>query len=65
VICGDPNQTDLPRGQESGLNDAVKKLEGISKIAMVRFSAADVVRHPLVGKIVEAYEGPDSGMARA
>jgi phosphate starvation-inducible protein PhoH and related proteins len=58
VICGDPNQTDLPRGQESGLNDAVTKLEGISKIAMVRFGAADVVRHPLVGKIVEAYEGP-------
>ena len=58
VICGDPKQTDLPRGQESGLNDAVGKLEGIAKIAMVRFSAADVVRHPLVGKIVEAYEGP-------
>ena len=65
VICGDPNQTDLPRGQESGLNDAVGKLEGISKIAMIRFGAADVVRHPLVGKIVEAYEGPDSGRARA
>jgi phosphate starvation-inducible PhoH-like protein len=58
VICGDPHQTDLPRGQESGLNDAVAKLEGIAKIAMVRFGAADVVRHPLVGKIVEAYEGP-------
>jgi len=58
VICGDPKQTDLPRGQESGLNDAVGKLEGIAKIAMVRFTAADVVRHPLVGKIVEAYEGP-------
>ncbi len=57
VICGDPNQSDLPRGQESGLNDAVGKLEGIAKIAMVRFTAADVVRHPLVGKIVEAYEG--------
>jgi phosphate starvation-inducible PhoH-like protein len=65
VICGDPHQTDLPRGQESGLNDAVTKLEGISKIAMVRFGAADVVRHPLVGKIVEAYEGPDSGQRRA
>jgi len=58
VICGDPHQTDLPRGQESGLNDAVAKLEGIAKISMVRFGAADVVRHPLVGKIVEAYEGP-------
>ena len=34
------------------------KLEGIPKIATVRFGAADVVRHPLVGKIVEAYEGP-------
>ncbi|WP_310468654.1 PhoH family protein [Sphingomonas sp.] len=60
VICGDPKQTDLPRGVESGLNDAVAKLDGIAKIAMVRFSAADVVRHPLVGKIVEAYEGPGS-----
>ena len=58
VVCGDPNQTDLPRGVESGLNDAVEKLEGIPKISMVRFSAADVVRHPLVGRIVEAYEGP-------
>jgi phosphate starvation-inducible PhoH-like protein len=60
VICGDPKQTDLPRGVESGLNDAVAKLEGIASISMVRFSAADVVRHPLVGKIVEAYEGPGS-----
>jgi phosphate starvation-inducible PhoH-like protein len=58
VICGDPHQTDLPRGVESGLNDAVQKLEGIPRLGMVRFSAADVVRHPLVGRIVEAYEGP-------
>ncbi|MEO5774248.1 MAG: PhoH family protein [Sphingomicrobium sp.] len=58
VVCGDPNQTDLPRGVESGLNDAVEKLEGIPKISMIRFGSADVVRHPLVGKIVEAYEGP-------
>jgi phosphate starvation-inducible PhoH-like protein len=58
VVCGDPNQTDLPNGVQSGLNDAVGKLEGIQKISMVRFGAADVVRHPLVGKIVEAYEGP-------
>ena len=58
VICGDPKQTDLPRGVDSGLNDAVAKLEGIAKLSTIRFSAADVVRHPLVGKIVEAYEGP-------
>ncbi|WP_308515909.1 PhoH family protein [Sphingomonas flavescens] len=60
VICGDPNQTDLPRGVESGLADAVAKLEGIPKLSMVRFGAADVVRHPLVGRIVEAYEGPEA-----
>jgi len=60
VICGDPNQTDLPRGVTSGLADAVAKLEGIPKLSMVRFSAADVVRHPLVGRIVDAYEGPGS-----
>ena len=59
VICGDPNQTDLPNGVTSGLADAVSKLEGIQKISMVRFGAGDVVRHPLVGRIVEAYEGPD------
>ena len=60
VICGDTNQTDLPRGQESGLNDAVDKLEGIPKLSMIRFTSKDVVRHPLVGRIVEAYEGPDA-----
>src|SRR5918995_6430509 len=58
VICGDPNQTDLPGGVSSGLNDAVGKLEGIKGIDVIRFSAADVVRHPLVGRIVDAYEGP-------
>ncbi|HET9354480.1 MAG TPA: PhoH family protein, partial [Sphingomicrobium sp.] len=61
VICGDPNQTDLPPGVTSGLADAVAKLEGIAKLSMVRFGASDVVRHPLVGRIVEAYEGPSKG----
>ena len=58
VVCGDPLQIDLPNPGMSGLADAVGKLEGIQKIATVRFGAADVVRHPLVGRIVEAYEGP-------
>jgi phosphate starvation-inducible PhoH-like protein len=59
VICGDPNQVDLPGGVEaSGMRDAVTRLEGIEGIAMSRFTAADVVRHPIVGRIVEAYEGP-------
>ena len=60
VICGDPKQVDLPDPTKSGLADAVSKLEGIARIATVRFTSADVVRHPLVGKIVEAYEGPGS-----
>ena len=57
VVCGDPNQTDLPPGQTSGLNDAVEKLSGVEGLSMIRFSTADVVRHPIVGRIVEAYEG--------
>ncbi|MCJ7420693.1 PhoH family protein [Sphingomicrobium astaxanthinifaciens] len=58
VVCGDPMQVDLPDGSRSGLADAVDKLEGVDGIAMTRFTAADVVRHPLVGRIVDAYEGP-------
>jgi phosphate starvation-inducible PhoH-like protein len=61
VICGDPKQTDLPGGPAaSGLNDAVAKLEGIEGLSVVRFGVQDVVRHPIVGRIVEAYEGPDA-----
>jgi phosphate starvation-inducible PhoH-like protein len=61
VICGDPNQTDLPGGaNSSGVADAVTRLEGLESIAMVRFTAGDVVRHPIVGRIVEAYEGRDA-----
>ncbi|MBU6207741.1 MAG: PhoH family protein [Alphaproteobacteria bacterium] len=57
VVCGDPLQTDLPDPRQSGLADAVAKLEGIEGITMVRFGVGDVVRHPIVGRIVEAYEG--------
>lgn len=56
VICGDPSQVDLPPPQRSGLADAVGRLEGIEGIAMVRFDPKEVVRHPLVGRIVEAYD---------
>ena len=59
VVCGDPRQIDLPEGGRSGLADAVEKLEGIDGMSMIRFGAADVVRHPIVGRIVQAYEGPD------
>ncbi|WP_390587998.1 PhoH family protein [Erythrobacter sp. MTPC3] len=59
VICGDPRQVDIPGGDRmSGLADGVDKLEGIDGFGTIRFTAADVVRHPIVGRIVEAYEGP-------
>jgi phosphate starvation-inducible PhoH-like protein len=58
VICGDPHQVDIPGGERmSGLNDAVKRLEGVDGIQTIRFNSSDVVRHPLVGRIVDAYEG--------
>jgi phosphate starvation-inducible PhoH-like protein len=60
VICGDPRQVDIPGGPAmSGLADAVTRLEGVEGIAVVRFGRGDVVRHPIVGRIVEAYEGGD------
>jgi phosphate starvation-inducible protein PhoH and related proteins len=63
VICGDPHQVDLPASQTSGLADAIQKLEGIPGIAMLRFDPSEVVRHPLVGKIVMAY-GDGAGERR-
>ena len=61
VICGDPRQVDIPGGDaQSGLADAVRRLHGVDGISMIHFSAADVVRHPIVGRIVEAYEGPNA-----
>ncbi len=56
IITGDPSQVDLPAGQSSGLADALVVLEGVEGIEHVAFTRADVVRHPLVGRIVEAYE---------
>ncbi|ALJ14557.1 PhoH family protein [Sphingopyxis macrogoltabida] len=58
VICGDPKQVDLPLPASSGLADAVGRLEGVEGINVSYFTSADVVRHPIVGRIVDAYEGP-------
>ena len=55
VVTGDPSQIDLPRGATSGLVNAVNVLQGVKGIEMTRFSAVDVVRHPLVARIIEAY----------
>ena len=56
VVTGDLTQTDLPEGKTSGLKQAVKLLEGIEDIAVCRLNERDVVRHPLVSRIVRAYE---------
>ncbi|MBP7565140.1 MAG: PhoH family protein [Burkholderiaceae bacterium] len=56
VITGDVSQIDLPKGQLSGLIDAERVLKRVSGIALTRFSSADVVRHPLVARIVDAYD---------
>jgi phosphate starvation-inducible PhoH-like protein len=56
VINGDPSQVDLPRGQPSGLTHAIDVLQSVQGIALTKFTSRDVVRHPLVARIVEAYE---------
>lgn len=56
VITGDPSQADLPRGQKSGLREASEILTDVRGIAFTRFGKEDVVRHPLVARIVEAYD---------
>lgn len=58
VICGDPRQTDIPGGPRmSGLTEAMERLKNVEEITMVQFAIGDVVRHPIVGRIVDAYEG--------
>ena len=59
VVTGDITQIDLPNRQESGLKNAMRILEGVSGIAFTMFTPKDVVRHPLVQRIVEAYESDD------
>ncbi|WP_101068822.1 PhoH family protein [Roseovarius salinarum] len=56
VVTGDRSQVDLPRGVTSGLHDAERLLKSIAGVGFTYFSAADVVRHPLVAAIIEAYE---------
>lgn len=60
VVTGDITQTDLPRGAQSGLKHAINVLKDINDIHVTRFKPKDVVRHPLVQKIVEAYESHGS-----
>ncbi|MBV9717818.1 MAG: PhoH family protein [Candidatus Eremiobacteraeota bacterium] len=60
VVTGDVTQIDLPSGQRSGLRTAASRLAGIDEVGVVEFDETDVVRHPLVAKIVRAYAGAPS-----
>jgi len=64
VITGDITQVDLPRGQKSGLRHAIEVLEDIDAVSFNFFQAKDVVRHPVVGRIIEAYEAHEQKMNR-
>jgi phosphate starvation-inducible PhoH-like protein len=56
IVTGDPSQVDLPHGQTSGLAEATRLLANVEGIGHAIFTAADVIRHELVARIVEAYE---------
>ncbi|MEM6680361.1 MAG: PhoH family protein [Pseudomonadota bacterium] len=60
VVTGDPTQIDLPRGTGSGLVQAMRVLQGVEGIAFTRFSSTDVVRHPVVARVIEAYDRADA-----
>jgi phosphate starvation-inducible protein PhoH and related proteins len=60
VITGDRTQVDLPRGTASGLAEAERILKGVKGVTFNYFTSKDVVRHPLVGRIIEAYEADES-----
>jgi phosphate starvation-inducible PhoH-like protein len=60
VITGDVSQVDLPRHVRSGLRHAVEVLRGVDGISFTFFTSRDVVRHPLVAKIVRAYEASEA-----
>lgn len=65
VVTGDVTQIDLQKGQKSGLVDAMKVLDSVRGIAFTRFTSADVVRHPLVARIVDAYDAASVAAAAA
>ena len=62
VVTGDVSQVDLPRTQLSGLVDAERVLQRVNGIAITRLTSADVVRHPLVARIVDAYDRAPNGV---
>jgi phosphate starvation-inducible PhoH-like protein len=64
VVSGDTSQVDLPSGVTSGLRDAIQRLSGIDGVSIVQLQANDIVRHPLVQRIVAAYDQPIAAAPR-
>ena len=64
VVTGDPSQTDLPHSVQSGLGDALRKLDGVDGIGVTRLDSTDVVRHAVVSRIVNAYDAAGHGQQR-
>jgi phosphate starvation-inducible PhoH-like protein len=64
AVTGDPGQVDLPPGERSGLIDAVDLLDGTEGVAVVRFENRDVVRHPMVARVLDAYAARDRRRSR-
>ncbi|MCC6781224.1 MAG: PhoH family protein [Planctomycetes bacterium] len=64
VVTGDPSQVDLPPNTRSGLADAVRRLDGVQGVAIVRLRTRDIVRHPVVQRIIDAYDADAPRSAR-
>ena len=64
AVTGDPTQVDLVNPRDSGLSHAIGILEGVEGVAVARFQASDVVRHPLVERIVKAYDAESASERR-
>jgi len=62
IVTGDPSQSDLPEGQESGLQHALRVLAGLRGLEVCRLGEADIVRHELVRRIVHAYDAAGAGL---
>src|SRR5690606_10416743 len=65
AVTGDLSQIDLPSGTKSGLKDALEAVEHIDGIGISKFTEVDVVRHPLVARIVGAYDARDRKLSKA
>ena len=59
IICGDPNQCDLPGKTTSGFSDAIRLLDGVRGVGFVELGVDDIVRHPMMKEIILRYERPE------